>query len=542
MIGLVISTEPLDWLINDINDKVIPTTTNDGRNLIISNGLLTREFTTTPNWGTIAYRSEHSGVSILRTIATEATITLDGHDYLIGGLKPTSSVKDYLNRSSLVIETDPSAFQFVNYSFHAPKAPFHWEPGLRFSPENTQWPPKGLHLQVDFKPPSVVQVPEHANVRLSLHYEMYEGAPIMSKWITVQYANTSQTMPIVINSMIVENLPVDKPYLPWNFDPINTPWEIGSGATASWLFVESDEPHISKLEWVSDPNSLAGAVDVTLVCHYYDKGPSVKMSDIKGNKMYLTKFESFHVIEMATDSDDRERVAMSRHRLARLLNPQTQENPIYFHSTNNTIAGFQHGIQQMLDVGFEMYIYSFGSGFNMETYDPDYIEQIRETVQYAKERGIEVGGYDLICLARGFNTYGVNVGDQWVAIDPNNGQLSIDACFASGWYDKFHKMINNFINKTGLTMLETDGPYGGESCASTSHRHHFGVDDSIYWQNKLQVEFYLEMKKLNIFLNVPDYYYFYKGANRVGMGYSEYQYSLPRIEDITISRQVLIKP
>jgi hypothetical protein len=98
-------------------------------------------------------------------------------------------------------------------------------------------------------------------------------------------------------------------------------------------------------------------------------------------------------------------------------------------------------------------------------------------------------------------------------------------------------MITNFINYTGLSMLETDGPYGGSPCASTSHEHHSGVQDSIYWQNRLQIQFYKEMKELNVFLNVPDYNYFYQGANRVGMGYNEYQYSLPRIEDITISRQ-----
>ena len=45
----------------------------------------------------------------------------------------------------------------------------------------------------------------------------------------------------------------------------------------------------------------------------------------------------------------------------------------------------------------------------------------------------------------------------------------------------------NFINQTGLSMLETDGPYGGGSCGSTDHDHHIGADDSIYWQTRLQV-------------------------------------------------------
>ena len=36
-------------------------------------------------------------------------------------------------------------------------------------------------------------------------------------------------------------------------------------------------------------------------------------------------------------------------------------------------------------------------------------------------------------------------------------------------------------------MLETDGPYGGEPCDSTSHSHHIDGDDGIYWQTRLQV-------------------------------------------------------
>ena len=36
-------------------------------------------------------------------------------------------------------------------------------------------------------------------------------------------------------------------------------------------------------------------------------------------------------------------------------------------------------------------------------------------------------------------------------------------------------------------MVETDGPYGGGPCASSTHNHHIDVDDAIYWQTRLQV-------------------------------------------------------
>ena len=65
-----------------------------------------------------------------------------------------------------------------------------------------------------------------------------------------------------------------------------------------------------------------------------------------------------------------------------------------------------------------------------------------------------MGGYDLICLDRGYNGYGGNVGDEWDVVEPVTLALGADACFASGWYDKLWGLVDNFLNVTGLSMLE----------------------------------------------------------------------------------------
>lgn len=126
----------------------------------------------------------------------------------------------------------------------------------------------------------------------------------------------------------------------------------------------------------------------------------------------------------------------------------------------------------------------------------------------------QVGGYDLICLDRGHGGYGGNVGDQWDAVDAS-GQLGADACFASGWVDKLTGLVRNFVNKTGLSMLETDGPYGGGSCASTKHAHHDGLEDSIYRQTMMQNEFYAMARELGLYVNQPDNYFF-NGGQKTG--------------------------
>ena len=71
-----------------------------------------------------------------------------------------------------------------------------------------------------------------------------------------------------------------------------------------------------------------------------------------------------------------------------------------------------------------MLIYSFGSGFQLENTDPAYLLALKEDISYARARGIEVGGYDLISDTRsgtGFDT-----------INPHTGVHDNDACFASG--------------------------------------------------------------------------------------------------------------
>ena len=148
-----------------------------------------------------------------------------------------------------------------------------------------------------------------------------------------------------------------------------------------------------------------------------------------------------------------ERVALSKHRLTRLLAPHTRENPIFFHMTESNSISFRIAIHQMAEVGFEMLIYSFGSGFDMESRDAIYVDRIASDIKFANDRGIEVGGYDLIALDR-------VVQSSWMAIDPVTNKSRGDACFASGWYDYLLNRTLTFMDRTNLSMVETDGPYG----------------------------------------------------------------------------------
>ena len=94
--------------------------------------------------------------------------------------------------------------------------------------------------------------------------------------------------------------------------------------------------------------------------------------------------------------------------MMRTLAPWVLENPIFFHMTNSSSSLVRAVLDQMkevryiflysqfenldllMQVGFEMMIYSFGSGFSLESDDPTYLDNIRDDIAYAHWNGIEV--------------------------------------------------------------------------------------------------------------------------------------------------------
>lgn len=68
------------------------------------------------------------------------------------------------------------------------------------------------------------------------------------------------------------------------------------------------------------------------------------------------------------------------------------------------------------------------------------------------------------------------------------------------------------LDYTNMSVLETDGPYGGYACSSKQHPHHENEEDSVYWQNKLQGDFFEKLQAKKIYINQPDTYFFHGGS------------------------------
>ncbi|ELU10770.1 hypothetical protein CAPTEDRAFT_200204 [Capitella teleta] len=490
-----------DWLVEEVNTPSQLKYTKQGT-LLLSNGLIGREFLLSPDFSTVDFYSYEKQASLLRALNPEAVISLDGIVYNISGLL-TNIPRAYLNRTALSQDKQANinAFHYVSHSTHSPQAPFKYTP-KRGAPKDTKWPPKGLRLDVRFKAP--FHAPSiHQQVTVVIHYEIYDGCPLMAKWLTVEASSIVQKK-VMLKIEAVELLSV------------NWQW---ADAGYQWLLVETDQPHGTVVQWSDDPlqPDMPGSFQRN-VQSSYKPSPSLPLSSFS---------ESFRVHELVHASSDPERTGLAQRQKLRLLAPQTQENPIFFHMTNSSEEAVRSVIDQLAEVGFEMLIYSFGSGFNIESDDEEYLNQMKSIISYANAKGIEVGGYDLIDWTR-------TVPKEWMA--DAGSSPSPGACFASGWTDYLMERVLNFINRTGLSMMETDGPYPGYQCQSSNHSHHKNVDDSVYRQLMLQGNFFKTMQEMGIYVNQPDTY-FYQGGTKTGMGYNENQYSLPRWQDLSVSRQ-----
>ena len=182
-----------------------------------------------------------------------------------------------------------------------------------------------------------------------------------------------------------------------------------------------------------------------------------------------------------------------------------------------------------------MVIISFGSRFNMEDVSDANIAKFREFREYANKKGVELGGYSLLASRK--------ISDEHDVINPKTGKtggaiFGNSPCLESEWGQQYFDNLKKFISETGFNLLEHDGSYPGDVCASTKHPGHRGLADSQWNQYQRITEFYRWCRERGMYLNVPDNY-FLAGSNKAGMGYRETNWSLPREQQHVHARQNL---
>ncbi len=511
---------PNDWLISPIAQKAVVGRGDRDEELILTNGLIRRVWRVRPDAATVGLDCLTTGETFLRGVKPEASLTLDGKEYAVGGLLGQPDYA-YLRSDWLdALTADPNAFHCTGVTVGKTEPRFPWKQ-VRYA-ENTTWPAPGVRVTLHFAPPTGM----YSGLAVDVHYEMYDGLPVLAKWITVSN-RTGHT--VHLDAFKSEILAVVEPEA-YVEEP--TRWEYPDlHVDSDYAFHGMDPKTASKTTyWVPDPQYLTQVnynrkTPNLLECHP-PLGPDV---DIAAGDTFTT----FRTFELLYDSTDRERRGLAVRRMYRALAPWSTENPILMHVRNADPETVRHAIDQCAEVGFEMVILSFGSGFDLENEDPAYRKQIKALVDYGLSKGVELGGYSLLASR--------HISDTEDVINPKTGKtggaiFGDSPCLESHWGQEYFRKVRSFIEETGLRLVEHDGSYPGDVCASTTHPGHKGLNDSQWRQWETITDFYHWCRERGVYLNVPDWY-FMSGSNKTGMGYRETNWSLPREQQFVLGRQ-----
>ncbi|MGA2622853.1 MAG: alpha-galactosidase [Bacteroidota bacterium] len=512
-----------DWLVNSDQGKSGVYRTGKPLEIVLTNGLISRTFRLSPNAATVAFDNLMTGASMVRAVEPEARVRINGKQWDIGGLVGQIERAYLLPKWIDSLTSDPQSLQFSSFEVGQTRERFPWKP-KRWS-ANLPWPPPGVSLTLNFETPRA----DTPRVNVAVHYEMYDGIPLLAKWISVSNLHSRS---VRLNSFTNEILAA-----------VEQQSSVGGSLQElpkpQYLYVESEYAFNGSMEaglsdrtvhWRADTSYTSqvnyGLQTPCLLEVKPDIGPDVEMRPQE-------TFVGFRTFELVYDSYDRERRGMAKRRMCRTLAPWATENPIFLHLTSTDPEVVKRAVDQCVATGFEMIILSFGSGLDMEDESPANIEKFRSLAGYAHSKGIEIGGYSLLASRR--------ITDSDDVINPATGTtggaiFGNSPCLGSRWGQKYFRKLKSFYQQTGFDVLEHDGSYPGDVCASTIHPGHAGLNDSQWKQWKIITDFYHWCRSRDIYLNVPDWY-FMNGSNKTGIGYREVNWSLPRDRQIVLGRQ-----
>ncbi len=509
-----------DWLVTPSPEKAAIYTQPGGKDVILYNGLVKRTFRITPDVACVDYKNMINGQQLLRAVKPEARINLNGTDYTVGGLYGQTENAYLLNEWVDGLKKSNEGFHYVSCQITDAQPFIQWE-NKRWASNKQQATGKAIAFRYQH-----VSLPD---VELEVHYAIYDGLPLICKWLTVR--NNSKT-PLRINRVVHEILAVveeqsavvgspdkmAKPaslYIETNYAYNNAMRYDLSDQTTHWLV---DSSYTSQVNY--DYNTPC------LLEVYPEKAPNIDLNPGEA-------FQSPHSFELLMDSYDRERRGLAVRKMYHTIAPWTTENPIFMHLVSKQDDEVYAAIDQCVATGYEAVILSFGSHLTMERNTPENHAKWKKMADYAHQKGIMIGGYTLFSSRK--------IGLETDVIDPVTGKpgnafFGNAPCFASQWGLDYHKAIIDFFANTGFDILEMDGPYPGDVCASTTHPGHKGLEDSQWRQMELQKSLFHWMAAHGVYVNAPDWY-FLDGTNKIGLGYREVNFALSRDQQKILNRQ-----
>lgn len=512
-----------DWLVQPFLQKSEVKVLQNGQLLEITNGLVSRQIRVSPNAATISFKNLTTNEQFVRSVRPEARVVINSKTYNVGGLYGQKEHAYLLEDWIPQLTSQPDDFKYIRYETGEVKPHFDWKSTTWTANRNL---PKGKSLVLFFQS----NLPELKGIEVAVHYEVFDGIPLLSKWVTIgNKSNRAFRLTQVVNEILAtpeeESAVVGKP------EKMKKPQK---------LYIENNYAYNNAMRYELSDQATHWKIDSTYtsqVNYNFETPCVVEVYPTLGVGIDLspgTNYKSIRSYELLLDSYDRERNGLARRKMYRTIAPWTTQNPIFMHLISTDPVKVKSVIDQCAETGYEMVILSFGSGLNMEDASDTNIKKFKELADYAHSKGVKLGGYSLFSSRR--------IDDENDVIDPVTGLPDKGAffghapCLASEWGINYIKSLKKFISETGFDLLEHDGPYPGDVCASTKHPGHKGLDDSQWVQMQMQQEFYQWLNARGVYINAPDWY-FMDGSHKIALGYREVNFSLSREQQKILNRQ-----
>lgn len=490
----------------------------------LGNGLVQRRWRIDGGATLVQFTELGSQRELIRAMRPQATLRLSGYEVELGGRvgQPNQAFLDQAGMEAS--RPNPNSAPFLGVADLEIEPRLEWK-RTRHAPEGLAWPPAGAGLRFTYE----WSGPEGSQLAARIHVNVicYDGLPAYAKWIEVENSGAET---LRVERLLVEDLAlVENANWVETRDGVALPRPDGLHVETDFAFGGFNHPNSSRhvVHWDVDP-------DYGTQVNYQRQQPCrLRVEPDYGPNQRVASgevFESFRVFELAHDSTDRERRGLALRRFYRTIAPWVTENPLMHHLRVSDPTQVRRAIDDAADVGFEMVILSFGSGFNIENTDPEYIAQWAELRSYANSKGIELGGYSL--LSSRF------IGPETNVVSPEGQSPTHGNCPAltSEWGLNYLATLRRFFEATNFDLLEHDGPYPGDLDTTARPPLQEGLEDSRWAQWRLAADFYRWCRARGIYINAPDYY-FLVGTNKCGMGYRETNWSLPRDQQVIHTRQ-----
>ena len=511
-----------DWLIHTPAQKAGVYSSQDGKDIILYNGLVKRTFRMSPNLTCFDFKNLSNGQQLLRAVRPEAVVTINGVAYAVGGLTGQKE-KAYLMPSWIDgFKSGEMDFQYAGVEVTDLTPFINWK--RRTWAYNTAQP-KGKLIKFRFNS----SLAHLKGVEVEVNYELYNGLPLIVKWVTVKNNSTNS---ITINRIINETLGLVEEESAVVGSPDQMKKQHG-------LYVETNYAFNNAMRYDISDQTTHWKIDSTYTSQVNYNYQTPCVLEVYPEKVLAVDLQPGEVMksprthELLMDSYDRERRGLMIQQMYATVAPWTTSNPIFMHLVSRDDDQVRTAVDQCVATGYEALILSFGSHCNMEDTAVLNVAKWKSLADYAHSKGILIGSYSLFSSRR--------INDETDVIDPKTGKpggafFGNAPCMGSEWGLNYLGRLKYFMTATGFDLFENDGPYPGDVCASTVHPGHKGLEDSQWRQMELQKGLYRWCNENGIYVNAPDWY-FLDGTHKIAVGYREVNFSLSREQQMILNRQ-----